>query len=89
MAFALRHLDMPDPAILPAPSLLIAVTGGPGTSKTRLLAELARLGRPMQTIDIQIAAIALTLGNCIVVSADSDLSAVPGLSVEHWTDANT
>ena len=41
MAFALRHLDMPDPAILPAPSLLIAVTGGPGTSKTRLLAELA------------------------------------------------
>lgn len=32
---------MPDPAALPAPNLLIAVTGGPGTSKTRLLAELA------------------------------------------------
>lgn len=32
---------MPDPATLPTPSLLIAVTGGPGTSKTRLLAELA------------------------------------------------
>lgn len=35
------------PAPLPEPSLLIAVTGGPGSSKTRLLAELtaARLGR--------------------------------------------
>ncbi|HEY0862532.1 MAG TPA: hypothetical protein VGD97_00370 [Lacunisphaera sp.] len=33
---------MPPPApILPPPSLLIAVTGGPGTSKTRLMAELA------------------------------------------------
>lgn len=32
---------MPEPADLPAPSLLIAVTGGPGSSKTRLLAELA------------------------------------------------
>jgi len=29
------------PASLPLPSLLIAVTGGPGSSKTRLLAELA------------------------------------------------
>ncbi|MBI2813263.1 MAG: DUF2478 domain-containing protein [Opitutae bacterium] len=32
---------MPAPAALPAPSLLIAVTGGLGSSKTRLLAELA------------------------------------------------
>ncbi|MSU46497.1 MAG: AAA family ATPase [Lacunisphaera sp.] len=32
---------MPEPTTLPAPSLLIAVTGGPGSSKTRLLAELA------------------------------------------------
>lgn len=29
------------PAILPSPSLLIAVTGGPGSSKTHLLGELA------------------------------------------------
>ncbi|MDI1336277.1 MAG: DUF2478 domain-containing protein [Lacunisphaera sp.] len=29
------------PATLPSPSLLIAVTGGPGSSKTHLLAELA------------------------------------------------
>lgn len=50
----------------------------------RLFALLRRLGRPMQQIDIQIAAIALSLGNCIVVTTDSDLSAVPGLSVENW-----
>ena len=50
----------------------------------RLFAELRRRGRPMQQIDIQIAAVALTLGDCTVVSADSDLAAVPGLSVENW-----
>jgi tRNA(fMet)-specific endonuclease VapC len=50
----------------------------------RIFAELRRLGRPMQQIDIQIAAIALTLGNCTVVFADSDLAAVPRLSVENW-----
>lgn len=51
----------------------------------RLFAELRRIGRPMQQIDIQIAAIAKTLGNCVVVSGDSDLAAVPGLTVENWT----
>jgi len=50
----------------------------------RLFAELRRLGRPMQQIDIQIAAIALSLGNCTVVSTDSDQAAVPGLTVENW-----
>ena len=50
----------------------------------RLAAELKRIGRPMQQIDIQIAAITLSLGNCTVVSADSDLAAVPGLTVENW-----
>jgi tRNA(fMet)-specific endonuclease VapC len=50
----------------------------------RLFAELKRLGRPMQQIDIQIAAIALSLGNCTVVTGDTDLSAVPGLDVENW-----
>lgn len=51
----------------------------------RLFAELRRMGRPMQQIDIQIAAIAMALGNCTVVSADSDLAAVPGLVVENWS----
>jgi tRNA(fMet)-specific endonuclease VapC len=50
----------------------------------RLAAELRRVGRPMQQIDIQIAAIALTLGNCTVVTTDTDLAAVPGLRTENW-----
>jgi tRNA(fMet)-specific endonuclease VapC len=50
----------------------------------RLAAELRRIGRPMQTVDVMIAAIALSLGHCTVVSADSDLAAVPGLTVENW-----
>ncbi|MFO0848142.1 MAG: PIN domain-containing protein [Gemmataceae bacterium] len=50
----------------------------------RLYAALIRRGRPMQEIDVMIAAIALTLGNCTVVSTDSDLRAVPGLRVEDW-----
>jgi tRNA(fMet)-specific endonuclease VapC len=50
----------------------------------RVFAELRRLGRPMQQIDIQVAAIARKLGDCTVVSSDSDLAAVPGLTVENW-----
>lgn len=50
----------------------------------RLRAELRRAGRPMQIPDIQIAAIAFALGDCAVVTTDSDLSAVPGLAVENW-----
>lgn len=52
----------------------------------RLFTLLKRMGRPMQQIDIQIAAIAFALGNCTVVTADSDLSAIPGLSVENWSE---
>ncbi|MBA4066478.1 MAG: PIN domain-containing protein [Isosphaera sp.] len=50
----------------------------------RVAAELRRIGRAMQQIDIQTAAIALTLGNCTVVTTDSDLAAVPGLRTEDW-----
>lgn len=50
----------------------------------RIFTELKRIGRPMQQIDMQIAAIAFALGNCTVVSADSDLADVPGLTVENW-----
>ena len=45
----------------------------------RLFAELRRMGRPMQVIDMMVAATAQTLTDCIVVTTDSDLSAVPGL----------
>jgi tRNA(fMet)-specific endonuclease VapC len=50
----------------------------------RIAAELRGLGRPMQVVDMMIAAVALSLGNCTVVSADSDLADVPGLAVENW-----
>ncbi len=39
----------------------------------------------MQQVDIMVAAIARTLGDSVVVSKDSDLAAVPGLSVEDWS----
>src|SRR5205814_862658 len=47
----------------------------------RLAAQLKRAGRPMQQVDLQAAAIALTLSQCTVVSSDTDLLAVPGLDV--------
>ena len=50
----------------------------------RIAAQLRRIGRPMQQIDIMVAAVALSLGNCTVVTDDTDLPAVPGLSVENW-----
>ena len=40
----------------------------------RVFAELRRIGRSIQQIDVQVAAIALTMGNCVVVSSDSDLT---------------
>lgn len=50
----------------------------------RLAAELRRIGRPMQVPDMQLAAVARILGDCTVVSSDTDLLAVPGLTVENW-----
>ena len=51
----------------------------------RLFAETRRVGRTMQTMDLLIASIALALGNCTVVSTDSDMRAIPELAVEDWT----
>lgn len=50
----------------------------------RLASQLRRVGRAMQVPDIMTSAIALSLGNCTVASADSDFRAVPGLVVENW-----
>jgi tRNA(fMet)-specific endonuclease VapC len=50
----------------------------------RIDAVLRRLGRLIGKIDIQIAAIALSMGNTTVVSADTDFDVVPGLAVENW-----
>jgi len=46
-------------------------------------------GLELQQFDHQIAAIALALGQCTMVSEDSDLSSVPGLSVENWAVQKT
>ncbi len=54
----------------------------------RIAADLRRAGRPIGRIDMLIAAIALSLGNTMVISADSDLTAVPGLTVENWSAAS-
>jgi tRNA(fMet)-specific endonuclease VapC len=50
----------------------------------RIAAELRTIGRPMQVVDMMVAAVAFALGNCIVVSGDSDLTAVPALKVQNW-----
>jgi predicted nucleic acid-binding protein len=51
------------------------------------MTRLTRTGRPIGKIDLLIAAIALSLGHTTVVTGDSDLIAVPGLSVENWATA--
>jgi tRNA(fMet)-specific endonuclease VapC len=51
----------------------------------RLYAHLRRAGRPMQQIDIQIAAIARTLRDCTVITKDTDFAAIPGLEVVDWS----
>lgn len=51
----------------------------------RLYAHLRRIGRPMQQVDIQIAAIAVSLRDFTVVTKDSDFAAIPGLTVVDWS----
>jgi tRNA(fMet)-specific endonuclease VapC len=51
----------------------------------RLYSDLRRAGRLMQVPDLQIAAIAISLGNTVVVSKDGDLRAIAGLKVEDWS----
>jgi tRNA(fMet)-specific endonuclease VapC len=51
----------------------------------RIGAHLRRKGRKIQLVDLMLAAVALSVGDCIVVTTDSDLSYVPGLSVVDWT----
>src|SRR5262245_18400198 len=53
-----------------------------------IAADLRRAGRPIGKIDMLIAAIALSLGSTTVVSSATDLTAVPGLTVENWTGAS-
>ncbi len=50
----------------------------------RISTEMKRLGMSIGQIDRLIAGIALSLSNCTVVSADTDMLQVPGLLVENW-----
>ena len=50
----------------------------------KLMTTLQQQGRQIAAMDGLIAAIALSLPRCIVVTCDSDLSRVPGLKVENW-----
>jgi len=50
----------------------------------QISADMKRLGCLIGQIDRLIAGIAFSLSNCTVVSADTDMSRVPGLSVENW-----
>ena len=50
----------------------------------RIAFNLKSAGRPIGQNDIMIAAIAMTIGDCAVVTMDSDLSSIPGLTVANW-----
>lgn len=50
-------------------------------------ARLKRMGRPISPIDMQIAAVAKTLPDCILVTKDSDYDAIDGLKTENWAVA--
>ena len=50
----------------------------------RIAFELKKLGRPIGQNDIWIAAIARTLGNTTIVTMDSDLASVSGITIENW-----
>jgi tRNA(fMet)-specific endonuclease VapC len=50
----------------------------------RLFVALKRAGRLIGPIDMLVAAIALSLGDCTVVTTDKDFQSVPGLKVENW-----
>lgn len=54
----------------------------------RLMTLLRRAGTEIGRMDVLIAAIALTLPNCVVVSNDADLLRIPGLTVENWREAS-
>jgi tRNA(fMet)-specific endonuclease VapC len=55
----------------------------------RLAVALKRAGRVMAQIDILIPAIAISLGDCTVVSSDKDMLATAGLVVENWREKVT
>jgi tRNA(fMet)-specific endonuclease VapC len=52
----------------------------------RLALALKRTGRVIGQIDVLIAAIAISFGDCAVVSNDKDMLVIPGLVVVNWRE---
>ena len=52
-----------------------------------IAADLRSRGIVIQQIDMQTAAIAIALGNCVVVSKDADFAFISGLEVENWASS--
>jgi tRNA(fMet)-specific endonuclease VapC len=52
-----------------------------------VMADLHRRGQTIQMVDMMLAAIALSLGNTTVITTDTDLRRIPGLTVENWAEA--
>ena len=50
----------------------------------RLHADLQRKGKPIGSIDIMIAATAVAISPCTVVTTDQDFNVIPGLMVVNW-----
>jgi tRNA(fMet)-specific endonuclease VapC len=50
----------------------------------RQCGTLRKRGITIQPFDLMAAAIALTIGQCTIVTSDSDFQRVPGLNVENW-----
>ena len=50
----------------------------------RIYSELRRTGIQMQVIDRMIAATAITIPNCTVITSDSDFARVGTLNIENW-----
>lgn len=67
-----------------AAAQVIGIDSRVGEHFARILVELRRLGRPIDTNDIWIGAIALA-HELVVVSSDAHLRVIPGLRVEDWT----
>ena len=49
----------------------------------RLFAQTRQSGRTVHTMDLMVAAIALTM-KCVLVTLDSDFQAIPQLRCENW-----
>ncbi len=50
----------------------------------RIFNDLKRRGRVIQQVDMQLAAITMTLPRCTLVTYDSDFDVIPGLVYENW-----